>query len=56
MAKSKKPKPRGFAAMPKAQAAEIRRRGGLASPTKFKAGDQRTRDLGRQGGKASKRD
>jgi len=49
------PKPRGFAAMSKAKADDIRRRGGLASPMKFKAGDKRASDLGRRGGQSSKR-
>lgn len=52
---SSTPKPRGFAAMPEAKAADIRRRGGLASPMKFKSGDKRASELGRRGGQNSKR-
>lgn len=48
-------KPRGFAAMSKAKADDIRRRGGQASPMKFKAGDKRASELGRRGGQNSKR-
>ncbi len=47
--------PRGFAAMSKEQADNIRSMGGKKSPMKFKKGDQRTKAAGRLGGSKSRR-
>lgn len=47
---------RGFAKMPREKVREIARKGGEASPTKFKVGDPRAREAGRKGGLARSQD
>ena len=47
---------RGFAAMSKQKVAEIGQKGGQASPTKFKSGDERTMQAGQKGGEARAHD
>ena len=46
---------RGFAAMSQEDRERIASAGGRASSGKFKKGDQRTKDAGRKGGRASSR-
>ena len=47
---------RGFAKMPKSKVAEIGQKGGQASPTKFKKGDERTIMAAQKGGQARAED
>lgn len=47
---------RGFAAMSKSKVSEIGQKGGQASPTKFRSGDERTVRAAQKGGLARAED